>query len=111
MEMTFGKAHDIWGRAVSGDGTLSEDDVKDAAKWFYDFIDKLNEKASQSKQDLDDAVERHEDDAVIEKKRKAAESDMRQVDDFIKKYDDLIAWLILLMTKKGEALLAYWKSL
>lgn len=34
MEMKFGKAHDIWGRVVSGDDTLSDDEVKAAAEWF-----------------------------------------------------------------------------
>lgn len=92
MEMTFGKAHDIWGCVVSGDDTLSEDEVKAAANWFDEFIGKLSDKASQSQQALDDAIERHDGDAEIEKKRKSAESDRRQVDDFIKKYDDLIAW-------------------
>ncbi len=93
MEMTFGKAHDIWGRVVCGDDTLSDDEVKAAAEWFDDFIGKLNEKASQSKQALDDANERSGNVAEIEKKSKAAESDRRQVDDFVKKHDDLIEWL------------------
>ena len=91
--MTFGKAHDIWGRAVRGDETLSEDEVKDAAQWFDDFSDKLSDKASKSQQALDDAIERHEDDAEIEKKSRAAESDKRQLEDCIRKYDDLIGWL------------------
>ena len=50
-------------------------------------------KASQSQQALDDAIERHEDDAAIEKKSKAAESDKRQLEDCIRKHDDLIGWL------------------
>ena len=93
MEMTFGKAHDIWGRAVCGDKTLSTDEVNAAAQWFDEFSDKLRDKASQSQQALDDAFEQHEDDAEIDKKRKAAESDKRQLEDFIRKHDDLINWL------------------
>ena len=65
MEMTFGDAHDVWGRAVCGDETLSPDEVKAAAQWFDDFSDKLRDKASQSQQALDDAIERREDDAAI----------------------------------------------
>ena len=38
--MFFGKAHDIWSRVVRGDKTLSEDEVKAAAKWFDDFCAK-----------------------------------------------------------------------
>ena len=30
----IGKAHNIWCRVVSGDKTLSEEEVKAAAKWF-----------------------------------------------------------------------------
>ena len=30
MEMTFGKAHDIWNRVVCGDKTLTNDEVKAA---------------------------------------------------------------------------------
>ena len=93
MEMNFGEAHDIWGRAVRGDETLSEDEVKAAAKWFDKFLGTLSDKASQSQQALDDAFEQHEDDAEIDKKRKAAESDKRQLEDFIRKHDDLINWL------------------
>ena len=93
MEMTFGDAHEVWNRAVSGDNTLSTDEVKAAAQWLDDFSDKLSDKASQSQQALDDAIERHEDDAEIDKKRKAAESDKRQLEDFIRKHDDLINWL------------------
>ena len=93
MEMTFGKAHDIWGRAVRGDETLSEDEVKTAAQWFDEFLGTLSDKASKSQQALDDAFEQHEDDAEIDKKRKAAESDKRQLEDFIRKHDDLINWL------------------
>ena len=93
MEMTFGKAHDIWGRAVRGDETLSEDEVKAAAQWFDKFLGTLSDKASQSQQALDDAIERHEDDAAIEEKSKAAESDKRQLEDCIRKHDDLIGWL------------------
>ena len=91
--MNFGKAHDIWSRVVSGDRTLSEDEVKAAAGWFDEFCGKLSEKESQSQQTLDEAIERHEDDVVIEKNGKATESDKRQLDDFIKKHDDLINWL------------------
>ena len=91
--MTFGKAHDIWGRAVRGDETLSEDEVKAAAQWFDKFLGTLSDKASQSQQALDDAIEQHEDDAAIEEKSKAAESDKRQLEDFISKHDDLIDWL------------------
>ena len=93
MEMTFGDAHEVWNRAVSGDNTLSTDEVKAAAQWFDEFSDKLRDKASQSQQALDDAIERHEDDAAIEKKSKAPESDKRQLEDCIRKYDDLIGWL------------------
>lgn len=93
MEMKFGKAHDIWGRVVSGDDTLSDDEVKAAAEWFDEFCGKLSDKASQSAQALEDAIQRHENDDAIERKRKAAESDRSQEDDFIKKHDDLIAWL------------------
>ena len=93
MEMDFGEAHDIWGRAVRGDETLSEDEVKAAAQWFDKFLGTLSDKASQSQQALDDAIERHEDDAEIEEKSKAAESDKRQLEDCIRKHDDLIGWL------------------
>lgn len=92
MEMNFGKAHDIWSRVVSGDKTLSEDEVKAAAKWFDDFCAKLSDKASKSKQELEEADLAHAEDA-IEKRRKAAESDERQLGDFIRKFDDLIKWL------------------
>ena len=92
MEMSFGKALDIWCRVVSGDKTLSEEEVKAAATWFDDFISELSNKASQSKQELDD-VDTAQEKETIDKKNKAAESDKRQLDDFIKKYDDLIKWL------------------
>ena len=49
MEMTFGKAHDIWSRVVCGDKTLTKDEVEAAAQWFDDFSVKLNDKVSQSK--------------------------------------------------------------
>lgn len=91
--MTFGDAHDVWSRAVCGDKTLTIEEVKAAAQWFDEFSDKLSDKASQSQQALDDAIERHEDDAEIEKKSKAAESDKRQLEDCIRKHDDLIGWL------------------
>ena len=91
--MTFGDAHEVWNRAVSGDNTLSTDEVKAAAQWFDEFSDKLSDKASQSQQALDDAIERHEDDAEIEKRTNAAEADKRQLEDFIRKHDDLINWL------------------
>ena len=90
--MNFGKAHDIWSRVVNGDKTLSEDEVKAAAKWFDDFCAKLSDKASKSKQELEEAELAHAEDA-IEKRRKAAESVERQLDDFIRKYDDLMKWL------------------
>lgn len=92
MEMNFGKAHDIWSRAVSGDKTLSEEEVKAAARWFSDFCSKLSDKLSKSKQELEKAELAHAEDA-IEKRRNAAESDERQLDDFIRKYDDLMKWL------------------
>ena len=47
----FGKAHDIWSRVVSGDKTLSEEEVKAAATWFDDFCAKLSDKAIKSKQE------------------------------------------------------------
>ena len=93
MEMTFGKAYDVWNRAVGEDKSLTFDEVKDAAQWFDDFNDKLSDKASQSQQALDEAIERHEEDAEIENKSKAAESDKRQLEDSIRKHDDLIGWL------------------
>ena len=90
--MTFGKAHDIWSRVVSGDKTLSEEEVKAAATWFDDFCAKLSDKASTSKQELKEAELAHAEE-VIAKKGKAAESDERQLDDYIRKYDDLKRWL------------------
>lgn len=90
MEMTFGNAHDIWRRAVSGDNSLTIEEVKAAAEWFDEFCGKLSEKESQSKQELEDAIQVH---GAIEKKSKAAEADQRQLDDFIRKHDDLISWL------------------
>ena len=78
MEMTFGEAHNIWSRVVSGDETLTEDEVKAAAKTFDDFIDKLGERVCQSKQEFEDARLAQEQDA-IEKKSKAAESDQCQL--------------------------------
>ena len=93
MEMTFGKAHDIWSRVVSGDKTLTEEEVKAAANWFDDFCAKLGDKASQSRQELEETME-SQDKETIDKKNKAAESDKRQLDDFIKKYNDLMNWLI-----------------
>ena len=92
MEMTFGKAHDIWSRVVCGDKTLTKDEVEAAAQWFDDFSVKLNDKVSQSKQELEEAMQAQDQDA-IEKKRKATESDKRQLDDVVRKYDDLINWL------------------
>lgn len=90
--MNFGKAHDIWSRVVSGDKTLSEEEVKAAATWFDDFCVKLSDKASKSKHELKEA-ELANAEEVIAKKGKAAESDERQLDDFIRKYDDLMKWL------------------
>ena len=90
--MTFGKAHDIWSRVVGGDKTLTKDEVKVAAKWFDGFIDKLQDKANQTKQKLEDEIQTQEKDA-IEKMSGAAESDQRQLYDFIRKYDDLVNWL------------------
>lgn len=92
MEMTYGKAHDIWSRVVCGDKTLTNNEVKAAAQWFDDFSAKLNDKVSQSKQKFEEAMQTENQD-VIEKKSKATESDKRQLDDFIRKYDDLINWL------------------
>ncbi len=92
MEMTFGKAHDIWSRVVSSDNSLTEDEVKAAAQWFDDFTDILSDKASLSKQELEDAIKVQKED-VIEKKTASADSDKRQLDDFIRKYDALISWL------------------
>ena len=91
MEMTFGKAHDIWSRVISGDSTLTEDEVKAAAKWFDDFSAKLSDKASQSEQELQEAIQSKENIETIERKRKAAESDKCQLNDCIRKYDDLIS--------------------
>ena len=91
--MDFGEAHDILERAMRGDKTLSEDEVKAAAKWFDEFCGKLSDKARQSQQTLDDAIERREDNDAIEKIGKAAESDKRQLEDFIRKHDDLTNWL------------------
>ena len=92
MEMTFGKAHDIWSRVVCSDKTLTNDEVKAAAQWFDDFSATLNDKVSQSKQVLEEAMQTRDQDA-IEKKSKAYESDKRQLDDAIRRYDDLINWL------------------
>ena len=92
MEMNFGKAHDIWSRVVSGDKTLTEEEVKAAVQWFSVFIPQLNNKACKSKQELKEAELAHAEE-VIAKKGKAAESDERQLDDFIRKYDDLMKWL------------------
>lgn len=92
MEMTFGKAHDIWSRVVSGDKTLTNEEVKAAAQWFDDFSVKLNDKVIQSKQELEEAMPTRDQD-TIEKKRKATKSDKRQLDDVIRKYDDLTNWL------------------
>ena len=94
MEMNFGKAHDIWSRVVSGDKTFTEEEVKAAAQWFDDFSATLNDKVSQSKQVLEEAMQTRDLDA-IEKKSKANESDKRQLDDSIRKYDDLRNWLNL----------------
>lgn len=92
MEINFGKAHDIWSRVVSGDKALTEEEVKAAATWFDDFCAKLGDKACQSQQELEEAME-SQDKETIDKKNKAAESDKRQLDDFIRKYDDLMNWL------------------
>ena len=92
MEMNFGKAHDIWSRVVCGDKTLTEEEVKAAATWFDDFCAKLSDKACKSKQELKEAELAHAEE-VIAKKGKAAESDERQLDGFIRKYDDLMKWL------------------
>ena len=92
MEMNFGKAHDIWSRVVSGDKTLSEEEVKAAATWFDDSCAKLSDKASQSQQELEEAMQTQNQD-TISQKSKATESDKRQLDDFVRKYDDLINWL------------------
>ena len=94
MEMTFEKAHDIWSRVVCGDKTLTENEVKAATQWFDGFSVKLNDKVSQSKQELEEAMQSENQDA-IEKKSKASESDKRQLEDCIRKYDDLINWLNL----------------
>lgn len=94
MEMTFGKAHDIWRRVVCGDKTLTNDEVKAAAQWFDDFSATLNDKVSQSKQVLEEAMQTRDLDE-IEKKSKANESDKRQLEDFIRKHDDLTNWLNL----------------
>ena len=92
--MTFGKAHDIWSRVKCGDKTLTHDEVKAAAQWFDDFSATLNDKVSQSKQALQEAIQTQDVDE-IEKKSKANESDKRQLDDSIRKYDDLRNWLNL----------------
>ena len=94
MEMTFGKAHDIWSRVVCGDKTLTNEEVKAAAQWFDDFSAKLSDKVSQSKQELEEAKQTQEQD-TIEKKSNAAESDKRQLEDIIRKYDELMNWLNL----------------
>ena len=93
MKMTFGEALNIWSRVVSGDDTLTTDEVKTAAQWFYDFISKLSDKASQSEIALENAVQSQASVETKEKLKKAAESDKRQLDDFIRKYDDLKNWL------------------
>ena len=93
MEMTFGTAYDIWNRVINGDKTLTEAEVKDALKWFDDFSGKLSEKASQSEHELQRAIQKQEEKAIIERKRKATESDKRQEEDSVRKYDDLMNWL------------------
>ncbi len=90
--MTFGKAHDIWSRVVCGDKSLTNEEVKAAAQWFDDFSAKLNDKVSQSEQELEEAMQTQDQD-TIEKMSSAAESDKRQLEDIIRKYDDLINWL------------------
>lgn len=91
MEMDFGNALDIWRRVVCGDNTLTNDEVKAAARWFDDFSSKLSDKATQSEQELETArLHRMQE---IERKSKGFESDKRQLDNFIRKYDDLINWL------------------
>lgn len=92
MEMTFGEAHDIWSRVVRGDVTLTQDEVKAAAQWFDDFIGKLNDKYVQSKQESEE-VQRTQQKDAIDKKRKSTESEKRQLEDFIRKHDNLINWL------------------
>lgn len=93
MEMTFGRAHDIWGRVLSSDKTLLEDEVREASQWFNEFNSKLSDKLSQSEEALQDALLTKKDNDIIKKKQIAVEADKRQVDDFISKYDDLINWL------------------
>ena len=88
MEMTFGKALDIWSRVISGDSTLTEDEVKAAAKWFDDFNVKLSYKASKSEQNLQNAIKTQAGKEMVAKQRKAAESDRRQLEDYVRKYDD-----------------------
>ena len=93
MEMTFGKAHDVWSRVISGNITPDAGEVKAASQWFDEFCSKLSDKASQSEQHLQNSIQSREKDDAIERKRKAAESDKRQLEDFFRKYDDLIDWL------------------
>ena len=73
---------------------MTEDEVKAATQWFDDFSVKLNYKVSQSKQELEEAMQSENQDA-IEKKSNAVESDKRQLEDIIRKYDDMIDWLNL----------------
>lgn len=91
--MSFGTACGIWHRVQSEDETLTDDEVKAAAKWLDEFIGKLSEKASQSEQELQQDIRTQKDNDTIERKRKAAESDKRQLEDFNRKHDDLMNWL------------------
>lgn len=81
--MTFVKAHDNWSRMVFGDKTLTSEEAKAAAQWFDVFSVKLDDKTSQSKQELEEATQSQNQDA-IEKKSKASESDKRQLEDCIR---------------------------
>lgn len=93
MGMTFGGAHDVWKRAISGDETLREDEVRVAAQWLDKFSGKLGDKASQSWQDYQKSVDSQAEEETKEGKLKAAESDKRQVEDCVRKCDDLTNWL------------------
>ena len=93
MEMTFEKAHDNWNRVIGDDSTLTAEEVKAAAQWFDDFSAKLSDKASQSEQELQKAIQSQENKETIKRKIKSAESDKRKLEDCIRKYDDLMDWL------------------
>ena len=96
--MIWKEVDDILCRIGDSDEMLTEEEVNAVARWLDDFLTKLSDNASKSRNDYIEVAGKPEslsedERQDVEKKRNAYDSDMRQMEQFIKKFDDCIQWL------------------